>query len=86
MRKEQTPPPLPKGGNPNSAFQKANREIKFIVGGHQAIKSNRQTRSNSREIGHVNTENLRLYGGLSSQSLSPGKIIGFTALTLEPIR
>jgi hypothetical protein len=27
-----------------------------------------------------------LYGGLNSQSLSPGKIIGFTSLTLEPIR
>jgi hypothetical protein len=27
-----------------------------------------------------------LYGGLSSQSLSPGKIIGFTAPTPEPIR
>jgi hypothetical protein len=26
---------------------------------HQAIKSNRQTRSNTREIGHVNTENPR---------------------------
>jgi hypothetical protein len=49
----------PKGGNPNGAFQKANREINFIVGGRQAIKSNRQTRSNTREIGHVNTENPR---------------------------
>jgi hypothetical protein len=27
-----------------------------------------------------------LYGGLNSQSLSPGKIIGFTSLTSEPIR
>jgi hypothetical protein len=40
-------------------FQKANREINFIIGGRQAIKSNRQTRSNAREIGHVNTENPR---------------------------
>jgi hypothetical protein len=58
-RKERTPPPPPKGGNPNDAFQKANREINFIVGGRQAIKRNRQTRSNAREIGHVNTENPR---------------------------
>jgi hypothetical protein len=58
-RKEWTPPPPPKGGNPNGAFQKANREINFIVGGRQAIKSNQQTRSNAREIGHVNTENPR---------------------------
>jgi hypothetical protein len=29
----------PKGATPN-AFQKANREIKIIVGGRQAIKSN----------------------------------------------
>jgi hypothetical protein len=58
-RKEQTPPPPPKGGNPNSAFQKANHEINFIVRGRQAIKSNRQTRSNAREIGHVNIENLQ---------------------------
>jgi hypothetical protein len=58
-RKERTPPPPPKGGNPNGAFQKAHREINFIVGGRQAIKSNRQTRSNAREIGHVNTENPR---------------------------
>jgi hypothetical protein len=36
-----------------------NREINFIVGGHQAIKTNRQTRSNSRDIGHINTENPR---------------------------
>jgi hypothetical protein len=49
----------PKGGNPNGAFQKANRKINFIVGGHQAIKTNQQTRSNAREIGHVNTENPR---------------------------
>jgi hypothetical protein len=40
-------------------FQKANRAINFIIGGRQAIKSNRQTRSNAREIGHVNTENPR---------------------------
>jgi hypothetical protein len=33
--------------------------INFIVGGRQAIKSNRQTRSNASEIGHVNTENPR---------------------------
>jgi hypothetical protein len=58
-RKEQTPPPPPKGGNPSGAFQKANREINFIVGGREAIKSNQQTRSNAREIGHVNTENPR---------------------------
>jgi hypothetical protein len=58
-RKEQTPPPPPKAGNPNGAFQKANCEINFIVGGRQAIKSNQQTRSNAREIGHVNTENPR---------------------------
>jgi hypothetical protein len=42
-RKERTPLPLPIGGNPNGAFQKANREINFIVGGRQAIKTNRQT-------------------------------------------
>jgi hypothetical protein len=58
-RKEWTPPPPHKGGNPNGAFQKANCEINFIVGGRQAIKTNRQTRSNAREIGHVNTENPR---------------------------
>jgi hypothetical protein len=56
-RKERTPSPPPKGSNPNGAFQKANREINFIVGGRQAIKTNRHTRSNAREIGHVNTEN-----------------------------
>jgi hypothetical protein len=56
---EQTPPPPPKGVNTNGLFQKANHEINFIVDGHQVIKSNRQTRSNAREIGHVNTENPR---------------------------
>jgi hypothetical protein len=55
-RKERSPPPPPKGGNPNGAFQSANREINFIVGGHQATKSNRQLRSNAREIRHVNIE------------------------------
>jgi hypothetical protein len=55
--KEWTPPPPPKGGKPNGALQKANREINFMVGGLQVIKSNRQTRSNAREIEHVNTEN-----------------------------
>jgi hypothetical protein len=48
-QKERTLLPPPKGGNPNGAFQKANRKINFIVGGRQAIKSNRQTRSNARE-------------------------------------
>jgi hypothetical protein len=33
--------------------------MNFIVGGRQAIKSNRQTRPNARKIGHVNTKNLR---------------------------
>jgi hypothetical protein len=56
-RKERTPPPPPKGGNPNGTVQKANREINFIIEGRQAIKSNRQTRSNAWEMGHVNTEN-----------------------------
>jgi hypothetical protein len=37
-------------------FQSANQEINFIVGGRQATKSNRQLRSNTREIGHVNIE------------------------------
>jgi hypothetical protein len=55
-RKERPPPPPPKGGNPNGAFQSANREINFIVGNRQATKSNIQNRSNAREIGHVNTE------------------------------
>jgi hypothetical protein len=41
-RKERTPPPLPKEGNPNGAFQSANQEINFIVSGRQATKSNRQ--------------------------------------------
>jgi hypothetical protein len=40
-----------------SGLQSANREINFIVGGRQATKSNRQIRSNAREIGHVNIEN-----------------------------
>jgi hypothetical protein len=56
-RKERSPPSPPKGGNPNGAFKSANREIKFIVGGRQATKSNKQNRSNAREIGQVNTEN-----------------------------
>jgi hypothetical protein len=56
-RKELSPPPPPKGGNPSGTFQTANREINFIVGGRQATKSNRQNRSNAREIGQVNTEN-----------------------------
>jgi hypothetical protein len=55
VNKRSLPPP-PKGGNPNGAFQSANREINFIVGGRQATKSNRQLRSNAWEIGHVNTE------------------------------
>jgi hypothetical protein len=54
--KERTPPPPPKGGNPNGVFQSANREINFIVGGRQATKSNKHIQSNTREIGHVNTE------------------------------
>jgi hypothetical protein len=54
-QKERTPPPLPKEGNPNGAFQKANREINWIVSGRQMTKSNKQIRSNTREIGHVNT-------------------------------
>jgi hypothetical protein len=48
------PPPPPKGGYPNGAFQTANRQINFIVGGFQEAKSNRQQRSNAREINQVN--------------------------------
>jgi hypothetical protein len=72
-------------GQPNGAFQKANCEINSIVGGHPAITSNRQTRLNAREIRHVNTENPRPLRWSDSQSLSPGKIIGFTSLTPGPI-
>jgi hypothetical protein len=42
-----------------------------------------------RTPGRSGTSTLKihdLYGGLNSQSLSPGKIIGFTFLTPEPIR
>jgi tRNA threonylcarbamoyladenosine modification (KEOPS) complex Cgi121 subunit len=46
-----------KRGNHNVAFQTLNQQINFIVGGRQAAKSNRQQRSNAREIGQVNTEN-----------------------------
>jgi hypothetical protein len=42
--------------NHNGAFQNTKRQINFIVGGRQATKSNRQQRSNAREIGQVNTE------------------------------
>jgi hypothetical protein len=42
--------------NRNGAFQNTKRKINFIVGGRQATKSNRQQRSNAREIGQVNTE------------------------------
>jgi hypothetical protein len=58
-RKEPFPPPPPKGGNPNGVFQTANRQINFIIEGRQAAKSNRQQRSNAREIGQVNTETLQ---------------------------
>jgi hypothetical protein len=54
--KECSPPPPPKGGNPNGTFQTANQEINFVISGRQAAKSNRQLRSNAKEIGHVNTE------------------------------
>jgi hypothetical protein len=37
-------------------FQTANREINFIIGGGRAARSNRQQRSNTWEIGQVNTE------------------------------
>jgi hypothetical protein len=37
-------------------FQNANRQFNFIVDGRQAAKSNKQQRSNAREIGLVNTE------------------------------
>jgi hypothetical protein len=40
-------------------LQKDNRENNFIVGGRQAMKTNWQTRSNAREIRHVNTKNPR---------------------------
>jgi hypothetical protein len=45
-----------KGGNPNGAFQTANSQINFIAGGRQGTKSNRQLRSNAREIRHINTK------------------------------
>jgi hypothetical protein len=84
--KERTPPPPPKGGNPNGAFQKDNREINFIVGGRQAIKTNRQNRSNAERSGTSTLKIHDLYGGLNSQSLFLGRIIGFTFPTPEPIR
>jgi hypothetical protein len=52
--------------------------MNFIVGGRQAIRSKRKTRSTPKT--------RDLCGGLNSQSLSPGKIIGFTSLTPGPTR
>jgi hypothetical protein len=39
---------MPKGGNPNGAFQTANWEINFIVGGRQATKSTTIKRKGDR--------------------------------------
>jgi hypothetical protein len=79
--KEWSPPPPPKGGNPNDAFQMANREINFIIGSRQAVKSNRQNRSNAREIGHVNTENPQPLHWSEFPITFSRKDIGFTSLT-----
>jgi hypothetical protein len=52
-------------------------------------KRSKPTGRLDRKTGRSDTSTLKihdLYGGLNSQSLSPGKIIGFTFPTLEPIR
>jgi hypothetical protein len=75
-----------KRGKPKGTFQTANREINFIICGRQATKSNRQQRSNTMEIEHVNTETPQPLRWLEYQSLSPGKTIGCTYLTSGPTR
>jgi hypothetical protein len=52
-------------------------------------KRSKPTGRLDRTPGRSGTSTLKihdLYGGLNSQSLSPGKIIGFTSPTLGPIR
>jgi hypothetical protein len=51
-------------------------------------KRSKPTDRLDRTLGRSGTSTLKtrdLYGGLNFQSLSPGKIIGFKSLTLEPI-
>jgi hypothetical protein len=51
-------------------------------------KRSRPTGRLNQTLGRSGTSTLEihdLYGGLNSQSLSPGKIIGFTFPTPEPI-
>jgi hypothetical protein len=64
--------------NRNGAFQNTKWHINFIVGGRQATKSNRQQRSNAREMARSTPKLHNLCGGQSSPSPSPKKTTGCT--------
>jgi hypothetical protein len=55
----------------------------------EVAKRSKPTDRLDRTLGRSGTSTLKtrdLCGGLNFQSLSPGKVIGFTSLTPEPIR
>jgi hypothetical protein len=55
----------------------------------EVAKQSKATNRLDQTSGRSGTSTLKtrdLFDGLNSQSLSPGKIIGFTSLTPEPIR
>jgi hypothetical protein len=60
-----------------------------LTSSSQVAKRSKATDRLDQMLGRSGTSTLKtrdLCGGLNSQSLSPGKIIGSTSLTPEPIR
>jgi hypothetical protein len=76
----------PKGATPMVHFRSPTvRSTSLLV----VTKRSKATDRLNQTPGRSGTSILKtrdLYGGLNSQSLSPGKIIGSTSLTLEPTR
>jgi hypothetical protein len=76
----------PKGATPMVHSRKPTARLSSSL---VVAKRSKPTGKLDRMLGRLGTSTLKihnLYGGLNSQSLSLGKIIGFTFPTLEPIR
>jgi hypothetical protein len=76
----------PKGATPTTHSR---RPTARSTSSSEVVKRSKATDRLDQTPGRSGTSTLKtrdLCGGLNSQSFSPGKIIGFTSLTLEPIR
>jgi hypothetical protein len=83
---ERTLPPLPKGGNPTVSSRRPTVRSTSLPEVAKRSKPNGKLDQTPERSGTSTLKIRDLCGGLNSQSLSPGRIIGFSSPAPKPIR